>query len=284
VQLAVEGRRYDPAKGQYRVEVLRDLAEPIDSVLVLDTRGALAGAPFEAAREAALRFVAAKRPQDAVALVVTREVAAGFELASDFERDPAALESRLRGLQAGGKASRLFDAVGAALDRAGAASANGAVATAIVVLSDGFERGSALSRDALDARIAALRPSIPIYAIAYSRVTSAHFDNLEELAAGSSGIYQEVGEGVGRMARLAEGIQRVLQGDYLVTFRSYLPADGGSRGFELGVEGQGGAAPAASGRFEAVVETGAAAHPQRLAALDALLPRRADGDPYRASQ
>jgi hypothetical protein len=57
-------------------------------------------------------------------------------------------------------------------------------------------------------------------------------------------VYILVGEAIDRMQRSVERIQRILLGDYVVTFRSYLPVDGESHAFKLGVE-----YPSGSGRF-----------------------------------
>ena len=75
---------------------------------------------------------------------------------------------------------------------------------------------------------------IPIYGLAYSRVDQKHFHNLEALSKNSVGKYYLIGEAFGRMQRVIEEIQNIVQSDYVLTFRSYLPVDGNEHALKLG--------------------------------------------------
>jgi hypothetical protein len=108
------------------------------------------------------------------------------------------------------------------------------VSCSIVVFSDGLDDGSALSREELNGRITSLTVPIPIYSLAYSRTSNAYFRNLESLSKNSFGIYYLVGETVARMQPIVEEIQNILQSDYVVTFRSYVPIDSEAHAFKLG--------------------------------------------------
>jgi hypothetical protein len=294
IGLMVKGRAYDPTKRQYFVNTLRQRQEAIRSVLVLDASKSMAGAPFNAALRAAARFIDSKRPQDEVAILSIRDTPQGYDVVSLFERDPAALGRRLMDLRADGHKTRLYDAIGAALQMCGMSSQgsvtpspeNYVVSCSVVVLSDGKDEGSALSREDLNNRITSLPIPIPIYSIAYSQLSPAYFKNLEALSKNSFGIYFPVGKTVDRMQAIVENIQNILQSDYVLTFRSYIPPDGESHALELGVE-----YPSGSGkytyqgaRFEAIEPPPVGGIKQQLDRLNEMIPAAPDGDPYFPSQ
>ena len=70
-----------------------------------------------------------------------------------------------------------------------------------MVFSDGEDDGSALSRAKLNARITNLSIPIPIYSIAYSRVSDEYFKNLEAISKNSFGVYYNIGEALEKMTR-----------------------------------------------------------------------------------
>jgi hypothetical protein len=293
IGLMVKGRAYDPTKRQYLVNTLRQRQEAIRSVLVLDASKSMAGAPFNAALRAAARFIDSKRPQDEVAILSIRDTPQGYDVVSLFERDAAALGRRLMDVRADGNKTRLYDALGAAMQMCGM-TAQGSVAPSpenyvvscsVVVLSDGKDEGSALSREELNNRITSMSIPIPIYSLAYSNVNPAYFRNLEALSKNSFGIYFPVGKTVDRMQAIVEDIQNILQSDYVLTFRSYIPPDGESHALKIGVE-----YPSGSGkfsyegaRFEAIEPPPVGGIKQQLERLSETIPAAPDGDPYFAS-
>jgi hypothetical protein len=293
IGLMVKGRAYDPTKRQYLVNTLRQRQEAIRSVLVLDASKSMAGAPFNAALRAAARFIDSKRPQDEVAILSIRDTPQGYDVVSLFERDAAALGRRLMDVRADGNKTRLYDALGAAMQMCGM-TAQGSVAPSpenyvvscsVVVLSDGKDEGSALSREELNNRITSMSIPIPIYSLAYSNVNPAYFRNLEALSKNSFGIYFPVGKTVDRMQTIVEDIQNILQSDYVLTFRSYIPPDGESHALKIGVE-----YPSGSGkfsyegaRFEAIEPPPVGGIKQQLERLSETIPAAPDGDPYFAS-
>jgi hypothetical protein len=262
IGLMVKGKSYDPMKRQYFIQPLRQRQESTRTVLVLDASRSMAGPPFEAALRASARYIDSKRPQDEVAVLSIRDTKEGYDLVSDFERDVGALGRRLADVKADGSKTRLYDSLGAAMQMC-AMTAQGAMAPgtehdvascSIVVFSDGLDEGSALSREELNARITGLSIPIPIYSLAYSRVSQQYFKNLESLSKNSFGIYYLIGQTVDRMQQVVEDIQNIVQSDYVVTFRSYLPVDGEEHGFKLGVEYPSGSGKIfyENGRFEAI--------------------------------
>jgi hypothetical protein len=239
IGLMVKGRSYDPSKGQYGIQPLRQRPEAVRSVLVIDASKSMAGKPFEAALKAAALFIDSKRPQDQIAILAIRDTEKGYEVISTWERDAEALGRRLADIRADGMNTRLYDSIGAAMQMSAMMGQESHDPGA------GRDEGSALSREELNSRISSLSVPVPIYSIAYSRISSEYFKNLEALSKNSFGVYILVGEAIDRMQqRSVERIQRILLGDYVVTFRSYLPVDGESHAFKLGVE-----YPSGSGRF-----------------------------------
>ncbi|GMV95448.1 MAG: hypothetical protein AMXMBFR82_52260 [Candidatus Hydrogenedentota bacterium] len=240
----VNGRSYDMAKMQFVVQTIRHREEAIRSVLVIDCSKTMAGKPFEEALTAAARYIDSKRPQDQVAVLAVNDASEGYEVISNFERDPEALGRRLADVKCDANTTRLYDAVGAAMQMCGMVSQGGVstgdaeyiVSNSIVVFSDGKDEGSALQREDLMTRIANLSVPIPIYSLAYSRVDASHLRNLEALSKNSFGIYYPLGEAIDRMQRCVEDVQNILQNDYVLVFRSYQEVDGDKHPVKIGLE------------------------------------------------
>ncbi|MDI1230918.1 MAG: VWA domain-containing protein [Methylobacter sp.] len=251
VGLMVKGKAYDPAKRQYQINSIRQRQEATRSVLILDASKSMVGAPFGAALRASARYIDSKRPQDEVAILSIRDTKTGYDVVSEFERDPGALGRRLADVKADGNKSRIYDSIGAAMQMCGMAAQgsvtpsaeNYIVSCSIVVFSDGFDDGSALSREELNGRITALNIPIPVYSLAYTK-QSKHFKNLESLSKNSFGIYYLIGEAADRMQQTVEQIQNIIQSDYVLTFRSVVPVDGEEHAIKVGVE-----YPSGSGKF-----------------------------------
>ncbi len=288
VGLMVKGRPYDPMKRQFGIQSIRQRQEATRTVVVIDASKSMVGQPFEATLRAAVRYIESKRPQDEVAVLAIRDTKDGYELVSQFERDEKALTRRIADIRADGMKTRLYDSVGAAMQMC-AMSAQGSVTAgnyivscSVVVFSDGKDEGSSISREELMGRISNLQIPIPIYSLAYSRVDASHFKNLEALSKNSFGIYYNVGETTDQMQRIVEGIQNILQSDYVVIFRSYVPVDGERHSVKLGVE-----YPSGSGKyvyddtdFEAIQPPPVPELMDKVGMLSHKIPPLPDGNPY----
>lgn len=252
IGLMVKGQSYDPMKRQSTIQPLRQRPEATRTVLVLDASRSMAGAPFEASLAAAARYIDSKRPQDEVGVLSIRDTKEGYDIVSQFERDPRALGRRLLDVRADGNKTRLYDSIGAAMQMCGMSSQgavspspeNYVVSCSIVVFSDGMDEGSALSREELNGRITNMTIPIPVYSLAYSKISQKYFTNLESISKNSFGVYYLIGETMNKMQQVVEQIQNVVQSDYVVTFRSYVPVDGEEHSFKLGLE-----YPTGSGKF-----------------------------------
>jgi Mg-chelatase subunit ChlD len=287
IGLMVDGRSYDPAKRQYVLQSLRARKEAIRTILVLDASTSMKPG-FDDMAKAATQFIDSKRDQDQIAILVIRDTKDGWELVSNFERDGQALGRRLADVKCDGVKSRLYDSIGAAMQMAAMPSQGGAdeaeyiVSNSIIVFSDGLDEGSAISREELQARITALAIPIPIYSIAYSKASPAGFRNLEALSRNSFGEYYEMGAEFRGLQKVIDGIQNVLQSDYVLTFRSYVPVDGRDHNLKVGVE-----YPSKSGKFtyqgttfEAIEPPPVPAIDAKIDALAAAIPPAPGDDPY----
>lgn len=290
IGVMVKGRSYSPRKGQYRIASIRNRDEGTRAVLVIDCSKTMAGEPFEAALKAAANFIDSKRPQDQVAVLAIRDTDEGYELVSNFERDKGALARRLLDIKCDGNKTRLYDAIAAAMQMSAMVSQGGIAAddaeyiisNSIVVFSDGKDEGSALSREELNNRITNLPVPVPIYSLAYSRVDKSNLLNLESLSKNSFGVYYNIGEALERMQRTVENIQHIVQNDYVVVLRSYLPVDGEQHAVKVGVEypSRSGKMTYQSASFEAVEAPPVEKVLQELQKFERLIPALPDGDPY----
>ncbi len=253
IGVMIKGRSYDNSKQQYTIQSIRQREEATRSVVVLDASLSMAGTPFNEARTAIGRFIDGKRPQDEVAILAVRDTPTGYDPVSGFERDGAALARRLKDVVSDGKKTRLYDVIGAAMQMCGMSSqgssvspslSNYIVSCSIVVFSDGRDAGSAVTRNELNTRITALPIPVPIYSIAYSKLHTEYFKNLESLSKNSFGIYYGIGQSMTEMSRVVEDIQNIIQSDYVLTFRSYIEPDGENYGIKVGVE-----YPSGSGKY-----------------------------------
>lgn len=289
VGLMVKGKAYDPAKRQYQINSIRQRQEATRSVLILDASKSMVGAPFETALKASARYIDSKRPQDEVAILSIRDTKTGYDIISEFERDPGALGRRLVDVKPDGTKTRLYDSIGAAMQMCGMAAQgsvtpsaeNYIVSCSIVVFSDGFDEGSALSREELNGRITSLSIPIPVYSLAYTK-QSKYFKNLESLSKNSFGIYYLIGDAVDKMQQTVEQIQNIIQSDYVLTFRSVIPVDGEEHAIKIGVE-----YPSGSGKFtyenakmEAIEAPPVPAILEEIKHLDSLMTPPEGGTPY----
>lgn len=290
VGLMVKGQVYNPEKKQYLLQSIRNRQEAIRTILVIDSSKTMAGAPFDASLRAAARFIDGKRYQDQVAILGLDDSKEGYVLISNFERDPGALGRRLADLHANGQKTRLFDGIAAAMQLALSVDAGGnnssdaayVATTSIIIFSDGKDEGSAITRDDLMNRITNMTIPVPVYSLAYTKIDSKFLKNLQAISLNSFGKYYHIEEAYDKMTRSVEDIQNVLQSDYVLTFRAYLPVDGESHSVKVGIEYPSGSGKVRyeSSTFEAVAPPGFKAILEAQQALDAALPGLPDANPY----
>jgi hypothetical protein len=244
IGVMVEGRAYDPRKKQYVIQSIRNREEALRSILVLDTNKALKGARFEAMIRAAARFIDAKRPQDQVAILAMDDSTEGYTVLSNFDREPGILGRRLADLQPRSEKTRLYDGVAAAMQLAGGVGGSGnsssevnyVVSTSILVLGSGTDEDSAINRNDLMTRISSLAIPVPIYSLCFTGQDGKEQRNLQALSKNSFGKYYSIGGTYDTITPSIEDIQNVMQSDYVLTFRSYIPVDGARHNVKVGIE------------------------------------------------
>jgi tight adherence protein B len=184
---------------------------PVGVVLVIDTSGSMRDrAKIEAARAAAKQFVAAKGPNDQIAIVA---FSAQPRVVSNFTADANLLNGAIDGLTASGDTA-LWDAVrlssGLYRDRPDL-QAN------MVVLSDGADTTSSAS--AADARAAALGANASVYAVGLRGGTEFDAGGLQALASATGGRYDETTDPT-TLGNLYSNIQRAIQNQYELSYDS----------------------------------------------------------------
>lgn len=252
IGLLVKGRTLDPREHPYIVESVRGRDDVIRTVLVIDSSKTMQGAPFDAAVEAAARYIDFKRPQDQIGIVALNDSAPGYEIISDFERNREFLARRLVDLKPDGNTTRLYDGLATAMQMSLIAGQGGTQSedagnissTSIIVFSDGKDEGSALTRSDLMLRISQAETPVPIYSLAYTQDDPSHLLNLQALSRNSVGKYYDLRQSLGDMTRAVEDVHNITQGDYVVTFISELPIDGERHSMKVGLEW-----PSQSGRI-----------------------------------
>lgn len=254
IGLMVKGLSYDPKKispgFQYAIQSLSERSEGVRTVLVLDCSKSMAGKPFADAQTALLRYIEAKRTNDQVAVVAIRDTDDGYQLVSNFETNPTPLYQRVQDIQCDGERTRLYDSVAAAMELCATATQNTggnadlSVLSTIVVLSDGNDEGSAISREELTGRIGQLSVPIPVYSLAYAKGDREYFRNLEAISKASFGRYW-THEASQELSATVQKVHAINKGDYVVTFRSYVPVDGEKHSFKIGLR-----YPSGTGAFQ----------------------------------
>jgi len=146
--------------GQFTVQQTEEAGRGISVVLAIDVSGSMRGARIDAARKAAMQFVANLGPNDYCALMAFGNSTSW--LVEEFTRDKQAVQARLGGLEAVDSKTMLHEGFFRAAQKGGAAPTT---QVAVVALTDGRDDGSSISLDQA-AREAQLR-NVPIYALGF---------------------------------------------------------------------------------------------------------------------
>jgi tight adherence protein B len=179
-------------------------------VLAIDTSYSMHGRPLEAAQEAARAFIRRRRPDQPVALI---SFAGDVRVLLPFTTDPAAIERSLASVTASGGGSRIIDAASQAVAMIRAAGMSSGSA---IVLSDGADRGSHRTIDAVST--AAGTSGARVFSVGL-RSHSDDFGTLNLLAAGSSGEFSSAAS-LNDLARVYDRLGSQLAHQYLLRYRS----------------------------------------------------------------
>ncbi len=242
VGLMVKGRAYDPKKGQYRIETLKNRKEGFRTLLLLDCSKSMDGYPFRDLIAAARDYIRLKRPSDEIGIMAMTDT---VESICEFTKDARRLETFLTDLTPTGIRTRLYDGIGKAMmacttarGTMDAGSPEYVVLSNIVVITDGVDEGSAFTQQNILDEIRNLKKPIPIYSIIYTGKPGYNIRSLASLSARSFGKFWTVTT-TSEFARICETIQEINRHDYVGTFRAYLPVDGERHNFKIGVQYEG---------------------------------------------
>ncbi len=200
-----------------RTEVLKasvkQVEQPIDAVLVLDTSGSMKGAALDAAKSAANAFIAELKPPSRAALVVFSDKA---RVVVPTTADTGALSKAVAGIQAGGETA-LYDAVLLGMRQV---AKGGDAQPVVIVLSDG---GDTASRAPLKSALAEVRKAgVPVLAVALPS-KEADAGSLKVLAQANGGRVSSVSD-LASLKAYYTGLAQELQTRYSVVFNSNRPA------------------------------------------------------------
>lgn len=216
--------------------------------LVLDVSGSMAGEPLENAKEAANNFLDNLAPQDRAAIVAFRtsvnlddpfpQLDPSRE--HDFTTDHGALHNLVNGLSAtlGVGKTCLYDATFKAVKMTARQSAG---RRAVLVFTDGREtpqEGCSVLKDD-DPINEARQAGVPVFTVGLGSEVDPNY--LRRLALTTGGTYQQATDSA-QLAPLFQSIADQLKQQYMVAFRSRLPADGAKHVLSIRVDLPGGAA------------------------------------------
>jgi len=219
VSLLVDGKRV-------RTDMFeQSMNAPVSWTILLDGSGSMALAgKLDAAKAAINALIARRKTGDDFALFVFDSKGQANELVP-FTENPAAIARALDVVKPWGKTA-FFDALAEMPERT---ELGRNPSRAIILLSDGIDNASTLTREAIESRMEGV--SIPIYAFglrepgeqAHVRKSApiseemANIDLLEELAAATGGKLF-VGNRPEVLANAMDGIERALRAQYLIGF------------------------------------------------------------------
>lgn len=181
----------------------------LEIMLVLDTSGSMEGEPLDAARDAAIAFLAEMPPGARVGLIAFGSTPV---LASPLSNDRAEIASAIGALDASGETA-LYDALPAALDQFAAESTARQV---IVLLSDGGDTASRISL--ADVSDVVVEAGVELSAV---ELITEEYDGsgLRSLAGAAGGSVLSASE-PGRLVQLYEAVAAELLNRYLLTYET----------------------------------------------------------------
>jgi len=212
---------------------VKQVDQPIDAVLVLDTSGSMEGAPLQAAKDAAKAFIAELQPPSRAALVT---FSGKPTVLVPPTADVAALNAAVDGIAAEGETS-LYDA---ALVGMRQVNRDGDAQPVVVVLSDGADT---TSRTSLTSALSEIRASgVPILAVALPS-KDADRTSLKLMSQANGGRVSDISD-LGGLTAFYSGLARELQTRYTVVYHSNRPS---TMDLDIGVTASNGSAESVGG-------------------------------------
>ncbi len=183
------------------------------AILLIDASNSMKGAPIQNAMAASRAFLAERKADLPVAIVV---FGPDDDVLTDFTTDKAELSAAVAATPATAEGTHIYDAL---IRVSALADAEGLERTTVVLLSDGTDIGSDASR--ADALTAAANENIRIISVGLS---SPQYDpeTLKSLANRTGGTYVETATPA-ELKPIFQEIGQQLSREYEMTYRSLLP-------------------------------------------------------------
>ena len=191
------------------VDVTRIAAVDTEVVLSIDTSGSMAGAPLQAAKEAAIKFIKTMPPDTRVAVQAFSNTAI---VVVPFTSDVAKLTAAINSLEAG-QETALYDAMVGAAELFGDREH---VSRSVVLLSDGGDTASSASLDDAGASLAAADAALHVVRLETPETDAAALDQLAE----PSGVAVVPATDPASLSELYEGIAADVSNQYILRYRS----------------------------------------------------------------
>jgi len=192
-----------------QAELASSNAIPLDVLLLIDTSGSTLGDPLAQSKSAAVAFIGALAPEDRVAVM---RFANSVTLQQDFTSDKNAAIAALNALESKGQ-TELYKATAAAIAQAATSTSP---RRAMILLTDGAQDAIVTDVTQNDAISAAATSGVPVFTIAQGAAVNDP-SYLQEIARISNGRYLEAPT-PGDLSGVYQGIGRLLQNQYVVTF------------------------------------------------------------------
>ncbi|MBI5289635.1 MAG: VWA domain-containing protein [Chloroflexi bacterium] len=192
-----------------KAELASSNAIPLDVLLLMDTSGSTLGDPLAQAKSAAVAFIGALAPEDRVAVM---RFANSVTLQQDFTSDKDAAIAAVNALESKGQ-TELYKATAAAIAQAATSTSP---RRAMILLTDGAQDAIVTDVTENDAISAAATSGVPVFTIAQGAAVNDP-SYLQEIARISNGRYLEAPT-PGDLSGVYQGIGRLLQNQYVVTF------------------------------------------------------------------
>lgn len=192
-----------------KAELASSNSIPLDVLLLIDTSGSTAGEALAQSKSAAEAFVRGLAPEDRVAIM---RFANSVTVQQDFTTDRAAAIAAINGLQSTGQ-TEIYKATAAAVNQAATSTSP---RRALILLTDGAQDAIVTDVTREGALAAARSAGVPVFTIAQgAAIEDSSF--LIDLASISNGAYLEAPT-PGDLTGVYQGIGRLLQNQYIVTF------------------------------------------------------------------
>lgn len=209
---------------------------PFDLVLLIDLSGSTAKVT-DLIRTAALRFIAAARPQDRISVI---SFAGAFNVVSPLTVDRRSLRSSINAMERPAGDTRLYDSLGSAMEYLDRETKNSSRRRAVILMSDGLDStmpnvtgtGSTLAFEELRSRVQefdgvlyTIWTSTEYEAFSPQDIQPETFDlahdRMKELAEAGGGVFYDVE----RLEDLGNAYERVIQDLGTVYSLSYRPTN-----------------------------------------------------------